>query len=100
LSHGACNCGWADHQGRRVAFRRCRLLGRNHRADGNLYNDLFTADGGEVTVAARPSTGIVVSERWTKSIGFVKFRSGSRSHPVAQSVDCKFAIAVETIPAA
>jgi hypothetical protein len=69
-------------------------------SDGNLYNALFTADGGEVTVAARPSTGIVVSERWTKSIGFVKFRSGSRSHPVAQAVDCKFAIAVETIPAA
>jgi hypothetical protein len=38
----------------------------------------------------------VVAEAWTKSINFIKFRSGTRSHPVAQKVDCKFAIAVET----
>jgi hypothetical protein len=66
-------------------------------SDGNLYNDLFTADGTEVTVVAHPSSGIVVSEYWTKSINFIKFRLGSRSHPVVQqNVDCKFAIAVET----
>jgi hypothetical protein len=65
-------------------------------SDGNGYNDLFAADGTEVTVAAKPSTGIAVSEHWTRSINFIKFRSGSRSHPVAQHVDCKFAIAVET----
>jgi len=65
-------------------------------SNGDLYNDLFAADGAEVTVAARPNTGIVISERWTKSIAFIKFRSGSRSHPVAQREDCKFAVAVET----
>jgi len=65
-------------------------------SDGNLYNDLFGADGTEVTVAARSNTGIVIGERWVKSINFIKFRSGSRTHPVAQAVDCKFAIAVET----
>lgn len=69
-------------------------------SDGALYNDLFGPDGTEITLVAKPNTGIVVLERWTKSIGFVKFRSGSRSHPVAQAVDCKFAIAVETVPAA
>jgi hypothetical protein len=65
-------------------------------SDGNFYNDLFGPDGTEITVSAKPSTGIVIGERWTKSIAFVKFRSGSRSHPVAQREDCKFAIAVET----
>jgi len=63
--------------------------------DGNFYNDLFTASGAEVTVVAHGSTGIVVPEAWTKSINFIKFRSGSRTHPIAQKVDCKFAIAVE-----
>jgi hypothetical protein len=65
-------------------------------SDGNLYNDLHTADGEEVTIAARPDTGIVVAEAWTKSINFIKFRSGTRNHPVEQKQDCKFAIAVET----
>jgi hypothetical protein len=64
-------------------------------SDGNLYNDLYMA-GGEVTLAAKANTGIVVAEAWTKSINFIKFRSGTRSHPVAQKTDCKFAIAVET----
>jgi hypothetical protein len=66
-------------------------------SDGNLYNDLFDSRGGEITVAAKPNTGIIVSEAWTKSINFIKFRSGSRDHPVKQTRDnCKFAIAVET----
>ncbi|TMQ24147.1 MAG: hypothetical protein E6J90_08815 [Deltaproteobacteria bacterium] len=63
--------------------------------DGNFYNDLFAASGTEITVVAAGSTGIVVHETWTKSINFIKFRSGSRNHPVAQKVDCKFAIALE-----
>lgn len=64
-------------------------------SDGNLYNDLYTADGEEVTIAAKPDTGIAIYEAWTRSINFIKFRSGTRSHPVEQEVDCKFAIAVE-----
>jgi hypothetical protein len=67
--------------------------------DGNLYNDLHTANGEAVTITARPDTGIVVAEAWTKSINFIKFRSGTRSHPVAQKEACKFAIAVETAQA-
>ncbi len=65
-------------------------------SDGNLYNDLHTANGDAVTIAAKPDSGIVVAEAWTKSINFIKFRSGTRSHPVAQREACKFAIAVET----
>lgn len=64
-------------------------------SDGNFYNDLFTAVGEEVTVVANPATGIIVHEAWTRSIAFIKFRSGSRDHPVEQEVDCRFAIAVD-----
>ena len=66
-------------------------------SNGDLYNDLFSSNGTEVTLVAKPNTGIVVPEAWTKSINFIKFRSGSRDHPVKQTKDdCKFAIAVET----
>jgi len=64
--------------------------------DGNFYNDLFNAQGEEITVAAKANTAIVVHEVWTKSIAFIKFRSGTRSHPVEQKVDCRFAIAIDT----
>src|ERR1700757_3058981 len=67
--------------------------------DGNFYNDLFTSKGEEITVVAEPSTGIVIGEHWAKSINFIKFRSGSREHPVEQREDCKFAIAIETATA-
>lgn len=65
-------------------------------SDGNFYNDLFSSNGEEITVVAKPNTGIVVPEAWTKSINFIKFRSGTRGYPVPQKVECKFAIAVET----
>lgn len=68
-------------------------------SDGNLYNDLFNARGDEITVVAEPNTGIVVSEMWTRSVAFIKFRSGSRDHPVEQKVDCRFAVAVEMFDA-
>ena len=48
-------------------------------SDGNLYNDLFTAGGEEITIVAKPDTGIVIGERWAGSINFIKFRSGSSS---------------------
>jgi hypothetical protein len=69
-------------------------------SDGNLYNDLFDEKGKEITVVAHPNTGIVIFEVWAHTINFIKFRSGSRTHPVEQREDCKFAVAVETEAAA
>lgn len=69
-------------------------------SDGNFYNDLFDSRGNEITCVARPSTGIIIAEHWARSIAFIKFRSGSREHPVKQKQDCKFAIAVEAEQAA
>jgi hypothetical protein len=65
-------------------------------SDGNFYNDLYDNEGDEVTLAVKPNTTVVVSAHWTRSIGFVKFRSGTAKSPVEQNVDCRFAIAVET----
>jgi hypothetical protein len=64
--------------------------------DGNFYSDLFNTDGEEIQIVAKPDTGIVIHEIWTRSIAFLKFRSGTRTHPVEQKEDCKFAIAIET----
>jgi hypothetical protein len=69
-------------------------------SDGNLYNDLYDNKGDEVTLAVKPDTTVVVSAHWTRSIGFVKFRSGTRAAPVEQKTDCKFAIAVDSNDAA
>lgn len=65
-------------------------------SDGNFYNDLYDNNGDEVTLPVKADTTVVVSSHWTRSIGFIKFRSGTRKAPVEQKVDCRFAIAVET----
>jgi len=64
-------------------------------SDGNFYNDLYGPDGMEITLSAKADTGIIVPVVWSQSINFIKFRSGSRAHPVNQEVDCRFAIAVD-----
>jgi hypothetical protein len=64
--------------------------------DGNLYNDLHDSDGDEITVTANPDTGIAIHGLWTRSIAYIKFRSGTREHPIVQREACKFAIAIET----
>jgi hypothetical protein len=64
--------------------------------DGNLYNDLYDSDGDEITITAQPDCGIAIHGLWTRSIAFIKFRSGTREHPVVQREACKFAIAIET----
>jgi hypothetical protein len=65
-------------------------------SDGNFYNDLYDAHGQEVTMVAKPDTTIIVSAPWARSLGWLKFRSGTRAHPVKQTKDqVKFGIAVE-----
>jgi hypothetical protein len=64
--------------------------------DGQFYNDLYDAEGNEITVVAKPDTGIVLQDNWVKSLPHIKFRSGTRENPVEQREDCRFAIAIET----
>jgi hypothetical protein len=73
-------------------------------SDGTLYNDLYDAGGQEITMTANPDTTIIIAAHWARSLGWLKFRSGTRDAPVAQTKDTvKFGIAVEVpdgVPAA
>ena len=67
-------------------------------SDGNLYNDLYDAHGNEITMIAKPDRTIIIAATWARSLGWLKFRSGTRQYPVEQTKDnCKFGIAIETV---
>ena len=66
-------------------------------SNGDLYNDLYDEDGGEITLPVQPDSTVIVPLRWARAIGWIKIRSGTRSSPKKQTKDtCKFGIAVET----
>jgi hypothetical protein len=63
--------------------------------DGVLWNDLFDADGFEVTVkAVVPGTAVIVQKHAVQQV-WVRFRSGSRAQPQPQNADCEFLVAIE-----
>jgi len=60
------------------------------------YNDLYDAQGNEITIVVRgDNSAILIQERWTHAINFIKFRSGTAKSPVVQKQDREFAIAIE-----
>lgn len=60
------------------------------------YNDLYNAKGEEITVVTRgDNSAIIVRDEWTRNIKFIKFRSGTASHPVPQEEGRLFAIAID-----
>ena len=66
-------------------------------SNGDLYNDLYDNEGEEITLVVKGDSTVIVPARWARTIGWLKIRSGTRSHPVEQTRDeCKFGIAVET----
>ena len=70
-------------------------------SDGNLYNDLYDAQGNEITMVAKPDTTIIIAAPWARTLGWIKFRSGTRDFPVPQTKDeVKFGIAVEVLDGA
>lgn len=60
--------------------------------DGNGYNDLHTGDGEEVTMVVVPGAAVRIDERWAQFWNFIKFRSGTREHPVIQKEQRDFAV--------
>jgi hypothetical protein len=66
--------------------------------DNKMFNDLFDHNGNEIEVVVVPGVGIIVPPDWLASAVFIKFRSGTRDEPVAQSDLREFAIAIETGP--
>ena len=67
-------------------------------SDGNLFNDLFTTKGEEVTIHnVKPGSAIVLGAAWYgRGGGFLEVRSGSREHPVVQTKRCEFAVSLQT----
>ena len=65
-------------------------------SDNGLYNDLYDAEGEEITMVAKPDTTIIVKASWARTLGWIKIRSGTRDNPVEQRTTTKLAIAVET----
>jgi len=66
-------------------------------SDGNGYNDLYNTDGEEVTLPVRLGAAVVLGQfgDYLKAIAFIKIRSGTKSHPVVQTEQRDFAIAIE-----
>ncbi len=65
-------------------------------SDGTFYNDLYDTRGQEVTIPVKPDSAVVIKgEIWGVAINWLKIRSGTRMHPVPQTVDCKLAIAID-----
>ena len=60
--------------------------------DGNGYNDLFDAEGNEITLKVTPGAAVRIEKEWGNFWNFIKFRSGSRSHPTIQEFQRDFAI--------
>jgi len=64
-------------------------------SDGTFFNDVFTHDGHEVTVAVEPGCAVIVPVNFLAAAAFIKFRSGTRSNPVPQSAGRLFAISLK-----
>lgn len=64
--------------------------------DGGGYNDLYDAEGNEITIVVRgDNSAIIVRDDWSRHINWIKFRSGTAKHPVPQEQGRLFAVAVE-----
>ncbi len=66
-------------------------------SDGLGYNDLFTIDGQEVVIPLVAGSAVVLAQldEFLHAVAFLKVRSGTRTHPVAQAARREFAVAIE-----
>jgi len=65
-------------------------------SDGTGYNDLYDAEGQEITIVVRgDNSAIIIRDPWSRTINFIKFRSGTVKNPVPQQDGRLFAVAIE-----
>lgn len=67
--------------------------------DGQMFNDLYDVHGEEITIVVVPGAAVRIPLEWSTMIAFIKFRSGTASHPVAQKELREFAVAIEVADA-
>ena len=64
-------------------------------SDGQGYNDLFDVHGEEITIYVVPGSAVRIPLEWSTITAFLKLRSGTRQHPVAQEERREFSLALE-----
>jgi hypothetical protein len=65
-------------------------------SDGQMFNDLYDVHGKEITIVVVPGSAVRIPLEWSTMIAFIKFRSGTASHPVEQQELREFAVAIQT----
>jgi hypothetical protein len=63
-------------------------------ADGESYHDLVNDEGQQIVITARKDTTVLVMQPWTRAIGFLKIRSGSKDNPKVQDEDTHIFISI------
>jgi hypothetical protein len=68
-------------------------------SDGAGYNDLVDPQGREISFRVKPGSAVVVGAftDYLKAVAFLKMRSGTRRHPLAQTAQREFAVAIEVL---
>jgi len=65
--------------------------------DGNTFSDLYDLKGEETTLRnLKPGVSVALHGTLPHPLGFVKIRSGTRSHPVPQQAQQQFAVTINT----
>ena len=65
-------------------------------SDGVTYNDMFYIDGFEVQIpVVVPNAAVIIGAHVGRAIGFIKFRSGLRNHPIAQQETRQFKMTID-----
>ena len=93
---------------RRLLGRRCRAHHDAGRVDGRQLDvcnldrrqrcstTCSTLEGNEITMVVEPGAAVRIDREWASFWNFIKFRSGTRDHPVVQRERREFAITLST----
>ena len=65
--------------------------------DGELFNNLVSRNGEELTMPVVPGSAVVVAQLGDalKAAAFIKFRSGTSTHPVEQEERRELAVTID-----
>ena len=63
-------------------------------ADGVAFHDFVNDEGQQIVITARKDTTILVMQPWTRAIGHLKVRSGSKDNPKPQDEECTVAVSL------
>lgn len=65
--------------------------------DGEFYNEVCDASGREITANVLTGAALVIDEKFSRALGWLKVRSGTKERPVPQAAERAFAVAMRTL---